>query len=231
MGVMRSPRTLLFPLVAALFAACETANYTADLAENDVFYTDVPYTTKSPGDRSVHVLPVADRRDGTKLPAHERGFPITYAGDDFWERPVTVMIADVLARQLRDSRLFPTQVDTVEPGAVLVKPTLLAFTTAAIEGMAGSRSFAEVGLQLQIYGPVNTSGKRPLWHDRVYSNRQATQLELHPISPYRLVGRALQIAVGKALVDLDGSNVARTAVPTERTDDIEIAVEASAPVR
>ena len=224
---MRFPRCLLFASLAVVSTACEAVNYSADLAGNSIFYNDVPFRTRSPGDRPAHVLPVADRRDISALPAHDRGFPITYVGDDFWERPVPVMVGEVLARQLRDSELFPQMLDTIEPQALLVKPTLVAFTTAAVEGMAGSRSFAEIGLQVQVYGPVNENGKRPIWLDKVYNNRQASQLELHPISPYRLIGRALQIAVGKALVDLDGSNVARTNAPTAR--DVEIAVEAAAP--
>lgn len=220
-------RCVLFPL-GLLLAACGTTNYTADFAKNDLFYVDVPFTTKSPGDRPVHVLPVSDRRDAAAMPAHERGFPITYAGDDFWERPVAEMLGEVLHRQLQDSRLFPMVCDGVQADALLVKPTLVAFTTAAIEGVSGSRSFAEVGLKLQVFGPVNANGKRGLLHERVYANRQATPQELHPTSPYRLVGRALQQAIAKALLDLDGSNVARSNVPSERAVETEIAVEAAA---
>ena len=112
---------------------------------------------------------------------------------------------------------------------MLVKPTLVVFTTAAQEGISGSRSFAEVGLRLQVFGLANGEGKRPLLHERVYSNRQATQLELHPTSPYRLVGRALQQAMAKVLLDLDGTNVARSGVPIEREPEVEIAVEATTP--
>ncbi len=224
---MRSLRRGFLFAFGLLAAACGSLNYTADLARNDLFYVDVPFATKSPGDRPVHVLPVADARDASVMPAHERGFPITYAGDDFWERPVPVMVGDVLLRQLHDSRLFPAVCDGVQAEALLVKPTLVAFTTASIEGISGSRSFAEVGLKLQVFGPANGNGKRSVLLERVYANRQATQQELHPTSPYRLVGRALQQAISKALLELDGSNIARSTVPDDRKAEIEIAVEAA----
>src|SRR5688572_29562753 len=109
MGIMpmfpRSP--LAVAAMALLAAGCLTPNYTADFATNDVFYVDVPFRTKAPGDRAVFLAPVVDARDPTGLPTQEKGFPIAYGGDDFWERPVPEMLGEVLARQLTDSALFP----------------------------------------------------------------------------------------------------------------------------
>lgn len=217
---MRTPLRCVLFAVGLLGCGCANLNYAADLARNDLFYVDLPFATKSPGDRPVHVLPVADAREQVAMPVHDRGFPITYAGDDFWERPVAEMVGEVLQRQLRDSLLFPDVIDAVQPDALLVKPTLVAFTTASVEGISGSRSWAEVGFKLQVFGPVDGQGKRAVVLERLYSNRQATQLELHPASPYRLVGRALQQVMGKALLELDGSNITRSKVPVDAIVDV-----------
>lgn len=207
-------------------AGCGAFNYTPDLAHNELFYADVPFVTKAPGDVAVFVAPVKDARDGTVLPMHDRGFPIQYGTDDFWERPVADMVSDVLDRQLRRSELFASFVDQAAPETVIVKPTLVMFAVGAKEGMAGSLTFAEVGLRLEVLGPAAGNGERPLWHDHVYGNRQRTELQVKPVSPYRLIGRALQITMSNALSALDGSNVARSNVPVELPENA--AAEASA---
>jgi hypothetical protein len=190
-------------------------NQTADFATNEVLYTDVPFATKAPGDRGLFVAPVVDARDLTVLPTNEHGFPIVYGTDDFWERPVREMLAEVLRRQLTDSELFGRVVDQAEPSALLLKPTLVTFTLGATEAMSGRRSFAEVGLRLQVLGPADGSGQRAVVLDQVYGSRQVSELELNPVNPYRLVGRALQQSMTKVLGGLDGSNVGRSNVPLE----------------
>ena len=112
-------------LVVALTPACGTFDHTADLATNDLFYVDVPFRTKAPGDRTVFVTPLRDVRKATKLPEHEQGFPITYGDDAFWERPVTEMVAEVLTRQIGDSELFPEMVTRATPEGLVMRPTLV----------------------------------------------------------------------------------------------------------
>jgi hypothetical protein len=210
---------------ALLLAGCASVNTTADLAENELLYVDVPFATKAPGDRALFVAPVVDARDPTGLPLQERGFPITYSGDDFWERPVPAMVADVLRRQLADSGLFTHVGDVPTADGLILKPTLVAFTTGAQESMAGARSFAEVVLRLEVLGPQDAAGRRAVLHDKAYGNRQLSEQGSRPLSPYRLVGRALQQSMVRVLSGLDGSNVGRSAVPF---DVAEAAVPASA---
>lgn len=198
---------------AALAAGCSTASHVADLARNDELYHDVPFTTKAPGDRPAFVAPLVDARSQEPLPTQSRGFPITYGNDQVWERPVVEMVGEVLQRQLEASQLFPEVTAAAAPTTLVVVPSLVSFLSGAAEAIAGSSSFAEVGLRLQVFGPADGNGKRALLHDAVYGNRQATEAGLSPISPYRLLGRALQVSVGKALAGLDGSNVARSNVP------------------
>ncbi|MFN3240950.1 MAG: hypothetical protein ACE37K_05485 [Planctomycetota bacterium] len=208
-------RGLSLVLFAALLSGCGAFDYTADLATNELFYADVPFVTKAPGDVPVFVAPIKDERDGSVLPLHERGFPIQYGTDDFWERPVADMISEVLDRQLERSELFGGFVDQATPETIILKPSLVMFTVGAKEGMAGSLTFAEVGLRIEVLGPAAADGERPLWHDHVYGNRQRTELQVKPVSPYRLIGRALQITMSNAMSGLDGSNVARSNVPVE----------------
>lgn len=202
----------LLPLVFA--AACASTNETVDLATNELLYVDVPFATKAPGDREVFVAPIVDAREGTVLPVQERGFPISYGSDDFWERPVREMVGDVLVRQVEGSQLFAKVADKATPQAVVIKPVLVAFTTGATEAISGSRSFAEVGLKLQVLGPADGTGERALLLEQTFANRQVSALEVNPVSPYRLVGRALQLSMQKLLAGLDGSSVGRSDVPS-----------------
>lgn len=212
---MKSTLSAVAALVPLLLAgACATTNETADLAKNELLYVDVPYTTKAPGDREVFIAPVADVRGDTPLPAAERGFPISYGSDDFWERPIAEMVGDVLVRQVQDSGLFTKVADKATPQAIVIKPMLVAFTTGATEAISGSRSFAEVGLKLQVYGPADGLGARAVLLEQTFGNKQLSSLEVNPVSPYRLIGRALQLSMQKLLVGLDGKNVSRSAVPT-----------------
>ncbi len=221
-----------FRLSAALLGllaatACSTPSLVADFAKNDIFYVDVPFQTQAPGDRSVFVAPLADARTAVVLPTHERGFPIAYSGDDFWERPVAQMVGEVLVRQLVTSGLFAQVVDRASPEGLVVKPSLVSFVGGATEAISGSRSFAEVGLRLQVLGPAGVDGKRAVVHEQTYGSRQVSPLEINPVSPYRLVGRSLHLTMAKVLSGLDGSNIARSNVPV----DVALPAEASTPSR
>jgi hypothetical protein len=225
--VKPSLRALSPVLLGLLLGACQTPNEVADLAKNDLFYVDVPFQTKAPGDRPVFVAPMADGRGNPVLPTHERGFPIAYGGDDFWERPVSEMVGEVLQRQLEASLLFPTVATTAEPQGLIIKPTLTSFLGGSTAAMSGARTFAEVGVRVQILGPTAADGQRPVLLEQTFGNRQMSPLELNPASPYRLYGRALQLTMSKLLTALDGSNVARSNVPM----DLPAAAEASARAR
>lgn len=221
MGVMtQNPRIpCCRPLLTAVFAfalaSCSAFDYTADFSNNEMFFVDVQFRTKAPGDRHVFVTPLRDERSQQVLPLHEKGFPISYGNDDFWVRPVPEMMTEVLERHLYNSELFPEVAAQASADCLILKPTLVSFTVGAKEAMAGSMSFAEVGLRIEVLGPADPSGARPLWHDHVYGNQQVSEFSVNPISPYRLIGRALQLTMTRTLAGLDGSNVSRSHVPVE----------------
>ena len=208
-------RALALGFVALLAASCGSLDYTADFATNELLFADVQFRTKAPGDRQVFVTPLKDERGGTVLPLHERGFPIRYGNDDFWERPVTEMLVEVLERHLINSELFPAVKSQAGPEDLILKPTLVMFTVGSKEAIAGSATFAEVGLRVEVLGPADEKGERPLWHDCAYGNRQMSEFAVKPISPYRLIGRALQLTISNTLSGLDSSNVGRSHVPVE----------------
>lgn len=195
--------------------ACATQSHVADFARNDWFYADVPFHTKLPGDRAVFVAPVVDARETAALPTAERGFPIQYAADDFWDRSIAEMVDEVLARQLASSALFPAVDGSASAQALVLKPSIVAFHAGSTEAISGATSFAEVALRVRVLGPAGADGKRVLLLDQTSIGRQVSPTEVSPVSPYLLYGRALQQAVGKMLTGLDGSNVARSNVPMD----------------
>jgi hypothetical protein len=213
---MKQPPLRVFSLsLCVLAAGCAVPNESVDLANNELLYADVPFQTKAPGDREVFVAPIVDARDPSVLPVRDKGFPIVYGSDEFWERPVREMLADVLRRQLAASGLFARVVDRPAPGTLVLKPVLVTFTTGATEAMSGRRTFAEVGLRLSVLGPADKGGGRQTLLEQTYGSRQLSELELNPPSPYRLAGRALQQSMSRLLAGLDGSNIGRSDVPLD----------------
>ncbi len=202
--------------LAAIAAGCASTSQSLDIASNERLYVDVPYATRVPGDRPVFVAPLTDARSGKDLPLHDRGFPISYGSDQVWDRPVRAMVDEILARQLDASGLFENVVDRADDRALVLAPSLVKFTTGAVENVGGARSFADVELRVRVFGPVDPStGKRVELYDENFAERQMTPVSLKPVSPYLLVGRALQATVQKSLAGLDTSNVGRSFVPTQ----------------
>ncbi|MBM4062838.1 MAG: hypothetical protein FJ265_17345 [Planctomycetes bacterium] len=215
MTILRhSFRTVLL-LLPCWFGACTTSGGAADLATNGELYVDVPFTTKAPGDRQAFVAPVADARGRQAPPQSNRGFPIVYGNDSVWDRPVPEMVAEVLHRQIAGSKLFAGLDDAPGPATILVLPTIVSFQAGAVQSVSGCSSFADVGLRLQVFGPAGANGARALLLDEVFADRQATEVAMSPINPYRLVGGALRVSIGKALVGIDGSNAGRSQVPLD----------------
>lgn len=208
-------RATVLGFVALASSACGSLNYTADFANNELFFVDVDFRTKSPGDRKVFVTPLKDERAHAELPLHESGFPIRYGDDEFWERPVPEMLTEVFERHLENSEVFPAVAAQASPDVVIIRPTLVSFVVGSKEAISGSMTFAEVGLRIEVLGPQGENGQRPLWHDQAYGNRQVSEYQIKPVSPYRLIGRALQLTMSETLAGLDSSNVARSHVPVE----------------
>lgn len=220
-----------FSTVLMLLAACETQQR-ADLATNSTIYEGRPYLAREPGDRAIYVLPVADGRKAVEPAAGQDGFPVAYDGDARWDRPVDTMVAEVLQRELIDSGVFNRLLDEPDRCELILRPTLTSFVTGAMEVDTGGRSLAEIGLRIEIFGPQEASGQRPLLHDQVYGDRQMSSPALLPPSPYLMAGRALRMTMAQALAALDKNGLARSTpspLAPERLQQLGIPAQPAAP--
>ena len=128
-----------------------------------------------------------------------------------WERPLDVMIFDIVREELEDSGVFATLTDQVSPDVLIVQPVLMQCACGSVERLSGGfQSLAEVSIRLAVYGPESAEGARTLIHDQVYSDRQASEPRLSPPESPLLLARALRATTARILVGLDKSNVARS---------------------
>ena len=200
----------LFPVL--FLAACATHQNVPDLALNERIYVPVEYETRAPGDRAVFVAPTRDERNVANYPASANGFPISYEGDRRWNRPVPEMVDAVLLEELEASELFTEVRATGAPTDLVVQPTLVTFVTGVMEQEYGARSLAEVGIRIEVLGPVGADGKRPVLFDQVYGERQVSNPDRLPPSTYLLTGMCMRTTMQRMLTGLDGSNVGRSTV-------------------
>lgn len=205
---------ILVSLCAALswLAGCTSTRHEVDLARNPMICGDLPFATRAPGDRAVFVAPVIDARRGER-PAHDRGFPIYYGPDSAWDRPVADMVGELLERELAESGLFAVVSPTASPEAVVIQPELVKFLMGSMENIHGARGFAEVALKLRVFGPSDAAGKRPLWFERVYGERQVAEAQIKPANMFFLAGGVTLQSLAKMMSSLDGINVGRSGVP------------------
>lgn len=194
----------------ALLTACSTPPR-MDLRHNPAFYEPTGYTVSSPGDRSVFVAPVADERTP---PKDEGQLPTMFLGDRDWERPLSVMVHEILCDELREAKVFEEVLAEPRPDALLVKPTLRAFDGGVQEQLYGRRSLASLALHIEVLGP-EVDGQRKLLLSQPYYERPVSMPGFKPTSPRLLMGAALHSAMSKIVGTIDASNVARSAIVTE----------------
>jgi hypothetical protein len=212
MGSMNPPRILPL-LTLTLLGACASTTQVPDLGSNEQLYRDLGFVSKVPGDRAVFLAPLVEARRDQVRPASQGGFPIAYDSDDHWNRPVRDMIEDVLQRELTCSHVFGSILPQPLPDALVLVPWLTNFETGCVELDVGARSLAEIGLRVQVYGAMDDNGQRPLLHDQLYSDRQASSPAMVPLSTFVLAGVALRHTMQHLVAGLDGSNVSRTGMP------------------
>jgi hypothetical protein len=212
-----------------LLPACQTAQSNHDLATNTRLCPESTFTTVAPGDRKMFLAPVADERASNVLPAAEGGYPFSYDSDDSWSRPVQVMVGEVLQRELEHSGLFAAVETTASPEDLVLQPRLVTFCSGLMEVEFGGRSFGEVALRLQVYGPADAKGNRTLLLEKVCLDRAVSGAARVPPSPRIMVGRSLHDVVKQVLGILDGSNVSRSNVPLVLSGDSVAAPAAASP--
>jgi len=182
-----------------------------DLRLNDTLYRPTGYATSSPGDRSVFVAPVVDER---KPPRDEGQYPTMFLTDRDWERPLPVMVHDILRDELRSSHVFGEVLDAPTPEALLLKPTLRSFEGGMQEQLYGRRTLASLALQVEVYGP-SIEGQRKLLLTQPLFERPVSNPGFKPASPRVLMGAALNATMSRLIGAIDASNVGRSAVVTD----------------
>lgn len=198
-----------------LLGGCQSATQDPDLARNEQLYRRLAFTSKLPGDRAVFVAPLQDARHVEVLPASQSGFPITYDADGRWSRPVTVMVDDVLRDELQQSSVFAGLLPAARPEALVLMPTLTDFQSGVVELDVNARTHAEIGIRVQLFAACDAAGRRQLLLDQIYSDRETSTAAMVPMSTYRLMGRAMNVAMQRLVSGLDTSNVGRSNMPVE----------------
>jgi hypothetical protein len=201
--------------LAVLAAGCKSPQGGRDLATNTLICPRTHFATSAPGDRAIFILPVRDARDVSALPASNGNCPVIYDSDARWERPVRAMVEQLLREELDGSGLFAAITPKARPADLLLQPTLLRFDSGVVETIEGGRSLAVVSLRLQIFGPEDAPGSRPVWFDRTFGDTQISGVALVPMSTLLLSGHTVQSTMMQAVAALDGSNVGRTGMPLE----------------
>lgn len=190
-----------------MFAACSSPPR-MDLRHNESLYRPTGYVSKLSADRAAFIAPIADER---QLPEDKQAYPVAYLGDGDWERPVPVMVDEILREELRTAQVFAEILPAPRPDALLVRPILRAFEGGLQEQLYGRRSMAHLALVIEIYGPEET-GERKLFLSQPFFERPISTTGFKPPSPRLLMGSALHATMSKLVSTIDASNVARSAI-------------------
>ncbi len=211
---MNHPLTMGSLVLALAVSACSsTDSKLADFALNDLIYKGTTYTSRMPGDRTLFLAPIVDNREQDGLPATQGAYPIVYDDESRWNRTVAEMLDDVLHKDLQQSHVFSSFVDSAANADVVIQPTLITFLTGSMELESGSRALSELGMKLQVLGSIGFDGQRTVLFERLYGERQLTDPAMRPPSRVMLTGRVLTSTMQKLVRSIDGSNVGRSGLP------------------
>ena len=190
-----------------MLVACSTPPR-MDLRHNESLYRPTGYVTKLSADRAAFIAPVVDER---QVPEDKSTYPIAYLGDGDWERPVPIMVDEILRDELTAANVFREILAEPRPDALLVRPILRAFEGGLQEQLYGRRSMAHLALVIEIHGPEE-AGERKLYLSQPFFERPSTPAGFKPPSPRQLMGMALHATMSKVVSTVDASNVARSGI-------------------
>lgn len=204
-------------LVALPFfaAGCQTNSTRVDLAINPVLYQSPGYETRVLVDKNAFIAPLIDARE----PAAEATGPMSFvqAPESVWERPMTVMVEEILVDELRKSGIFSqVLINTPSPSTLIVTPYLVSARYGEEELTAKRRAIAEIEIRIVVHGAVaSASESRPILFDRTFHEVTATPPAIRAVHSAQILGVSLSKAVRAMLAALDQSNVSRSGVPMD----------------
>ncbi len=186
-----------------------------DLAYNSYIYVSPGYEAPRRVDAQVFVQGVKDERkapDFSNRDSVKRQF-----SDGVWERPLPVMVEEVLVDEIDRSCIY----DGISTGSggvprngdFVVQPFLHGLyryreAMTVGEHFGKRRSGAYGALRLRVLSPMNATGKREILLDEVFQDLVVTDLgRSRPQEGIVLAGRALQNIMRKAMPKLYESNI------------------------
>ncbi|MCB9868665.1 MAG: hypothetical protein H6837_02355 [Planctomycetes bacterium] len=195
-----------------------------DLARNTLIYRTAGYVAPRQCPAPVFVQPLRDARE--KVPTfRDASFDRTVYADNIWERPVPVMVEELLVDEIERSRIFARRSTAGAPvdQEFVVEPSLLAlhrYREAAATGLevGRRRTVAYTAIRLVVKGPVDGKGQRHVLLDRLFHNEARTPLSLaraeHGIA---LTGQTLQVILAEMLPKLYETTIVPVpALPAKR---------------
>ena len=217
MGGIRIQGTFM-PCALLLASICTSgcrSTTSLDLAHNSYIYASPGYKAPRRTESPVFVQRILDQRK----PPHfsDRASLKQQFPDNVWERPIPVMLEDVLLDEIDRSEIYNgiSSGSAGVPGRrdIVVEPTLHALYRYR-EAMLGGehfgkrRSGAYVALRLRVMSPLDAHGKREILLDKVFQDLVLTDLGRgRPEQGVVLAGMALQNIMRQVMPALYQSNI------------------------
>jgi hypothetical protein len=192
----------LFPLVLLVgLAGCES-QAGLDLAADSGLYQELGYRAQHLQQRSYWLMPFADRR--RPLPTHRDGiYPVQYTMDNDWQRPVTTMLDEVLAREIETSHIFASRAASEAEADWLIEPLLLSFHGGIEERIASRMARGVAAFWIRVHGPHQAGGDRPVVRSQEFSVPVEAEGMLVLPDPHTLAAASLRRTLAFVLLDLD----------------------------
>lgn len=206
------------PVALFIVSLCSVGCFSGpglDLATNRYIYTSPDYKAPRRTEAPVFVQRLRDQRETPDLsdPSSLKAlFP-----DNEWERPVPVMLEDILLDEIDRSGIYNgiSSGSAGVPGKAdyVVEPTLHAlyrYREAMLGGdhLGKRRSGAYAALQVRVLSPVGVGGRREVLLDKVFQDMVLTNLGRgRPQRGVVLAGRAVQSIMRQVMPELYESNI------------------------
>ena len=193
----RFPMALLGLL---MLSACQNAPV-RDLVANPKLYQATGFRARNTMPLKVFVAPLTDRRG--PLAAHSGMYPLVYTEDRYWDRPVGTMLDELLRREIEDSRIFASVVETRAEADWVLEPYLMDFHGAVEERIAGRAVRGRTALHLRVFGPQDTKGKRAVLREKRFEGPIDAHGMMFVPDPHALAASSFRKACGLMLIDLE----------------------------
>ena len=197
-----APLFLLPAVLLPLLGSCGTAVLQRDLARNSELYVGTGFRARHRTELKVCLPPLVDAR-GPLNPFAEGKFPVIYTQGISWDRPVTLMLHELMLRELREAGLFAEIVSSARDADWVLRTTLKAFYGAVEQRMEGRLVKGLTQIRLEVHGPRMASGVREVLRVKEYTAPVTSTVGFILPSPLALAGASFARALVQMLQDLE----------------------------